>query len=50
MLDHSPITPSDYFPAFGVSEITKLSIMNSSKRGIELRFMQQIMWEAGEYF
>jgi len=47
-LDTSPLSPTDYLPSFGISESAKLAQLNSSKTSIELRFMQQIMWEAGK--
>jgi len=49
IMDQSPLTPSDYLPMFNLSEGSKQSMLNSSKSAIELRFMQQIMWEAGEH-
>jgi len=47
MLDQSPIQPSEFAPVYGLPDSTKISLLNSSKAGIELRFMQQLMWEAG---
>lgn len=49
LMDQSMIQQADFLPVFNMAETAKASSMNSSKSGIELRFMQQLMWEAGEY-
>jgi len=48
LMDQSPIQPSDFPPVYGISDATKISVLSSSKTGIQLRFLQQIMWEAGK--
>jgi hypothetical protein len=48
LLDQSPIQPSEFAPPiYGLTDATKISVLNSTKSGIQLRFLQQIMWEAG---
>ncbi|ODN03670.1 Guanine nucleotide exchange factor subunit Rich [Orchesella cincta] len=47
MLDQSPISQTDFLPMYGLSDSAKISMLNSTKSGIELRFIQQILWEAG---
>lgn len=48
MMDQSPIQPSDFNPIIITTDSAKLASLNSSKAGIQLRFLQQIMWEAGK--
>lgn len=47
LLDQSPISQTDFLPMYGLSDSAKVSMLNSTKSGIELRFIQQILWEAG---
>jgi hypothetical protein len=48
MMDQSPILSTEFSPIMGISDSSKGSSLNSSKSGIQLRFMQQILWEAGK--
>lgn len=48
LMDQSPVSPYDCYPMLNLSEGSKQSMINSSKSAVELRFLQQILWEAGE--
>ena len=48
LMDQSMLQQADFLPVLNnLADNAKVTALNSSKSGVQLRFMQQLMWEAG---